>query len=205
MAKFDRIGLRTISGIVLATVVAGYAGAEDIQSTVNVSELMEEKQTPLGLYLTSSDAAAALEASPGIVFFDVRDPFEVMFIGHPTSIDAVVPLEIVTPEFDAEQGGYSVELNPDFVAQVDAVVAREGAGKDSPVFVTCRSGNRSAAAAEALSDAGYTNVWNLVEGFEGDKDEAGVRSANGWRNAGLPWTYKLTADQAWVPAHEETE
>ena len=44
-----------------------------------------------------------------------------------------------------------------------------------------------------------------MEGFEGDKDEAGVRSANGWRNAGLPWTYKLTADQAWVPAHEETE
>jgi rhodanese-related sulfurtransferase len=63
----------------------------------------------------------------------------------------------------------------------------------------CRSGGRSAAAANALAKAGYTNVWSLVEGFEGDKDAAGKRTANGWRNAGLPWDYKLTTGQAWLP------
>ena len=89
--------------------------------------------------------------------------------------------------------------NPDFVAQADAIMARENAEKDSPVFVMCRSGGRSAAAAQALTKAGYTNVWNLVEGFEGDKDDAGQRAVNGWRNAGLPWSYKLTPTQAWLP------
>ena len=58
----------------------------------------------------------------------------------------------------------------------------------------------SASAANALANVGYTNVWSLVEGFEGDKDSAGMRAVNGWRNAGLPWSYKLKPSQAWVPA-----
>lgn len=59
---------------------------------------------------------------------------------------------------------------------------------------------RSAAAARQLIEAGYTDVWNLIEGFEGDKNpETGRRELNGWRNAGLPWTYKLGAEIAWQP------
>ena len=73
--------------------------------------------------------------------------------------------------------------------------------KSTPIFLICRSGGRSAVAAKQLIRAGYTNVWNLVEGFEGDKDKAtGARSVNGWRNAGLPWTYKIPAKAGWRKA-----
>ena len=52
----------------------------------------------------------------------------------------------------------------------------------------CRSGARSATAGEMLVNNGYTNVYNVLEGFEGDKDENGHRSTiNGWRFHGLPW------------------
>ena len=88
--------------------------------------------------------------------------------------------------------------NKDFISQAERIISREGIGKDGTIFVMCRSGGRSAMAAKALAQAGYTNVWNLVEGFEGDKDDQGVRSLNGWRNAGLPWIYKLTPQQAWI-------
>ncbi len=40
----------------------------------------------------------------------------------------------------------------------------------------------------AATKAGFTNVFNILEGFEGDLDEQQRRGAfNGWRHAGLPW------------------
>lgn len=182
----------------LLSAVAMPASAAEIRSSVDAAAVPEAKRTSLGLYLTPKEAAAALEADPGILFLDVRDPLEITFVGHPVAIDAIIPLQIGTLEFDAKAGAYKMAPNAEFVADVDAVMTREGLGKDHPVFVMCRSGGRSAAAAEQLVKAGYTKVWNLVEGFEGDKDEAGGRALNGWRNAGLPWTYELTAEQAWT-------
>jgi len=178
--------------------------AQVISSTVDETILLDEKKTPLGLYLSPSDAAEALSANLGIVFLDVRDPDEVNLIGHPTSIDANVPIAFFTYEFDAKRGGYKIVPNKDFISQAERIISREGIGKDGTIFVMCRSGGRSAMAAKALVKAGYTNVWNLVEGFEGDKDDQGVRSLNGWRNAGLPWTYKLTPQQAWISTHVGT-
>lgn len=178
--------------------VAAAAGADEIRSSIDPASAPEGKATPLGLYLTPADAHAALTADPSILFIEVRDPIEVSFVGHPDGIDANVPLEIVTHRFDAQAGGYVAQENPAFVAQVDAVAAREGVGRDAPVFVSCRSGARSALAARLLIAAGYTNVWNLLEGFEGDRDKAtGARSVNGWRNAGLPWSYKIKPEAAW--------
>ena len=181
-------------------VIGASANAADIQSSVKATDLPSGKQTTLGLYLTPADAAAALDAEPGILFLDVRDPIEVSFIGHPVPIDAIVPLMTVKTEFDEKKGGYKAVPNRDFVKNVEAIAARDGFGKSHPIFLMCRSGTRSAAAANILAKAGYSNVWSLVEGFEGDRDKAGMRTVNGWRNAGLPWTDKLTADQAWVPS-----
>ncbi|MBK0398457.1 sulfurtransferase [Limibaculum sp. M0105] len=180
--------------------LASPAGAADIRSSVDAATLDKKKSTPLGLYLTPQDAHAALQADPAIVFVDVRDPIEVAFVGHPEGIDANVPVKIATHRFDGKKGDYVMEPNAGFVAQVEAVLAREGRGKTDPVFVMCRSGGRSAAAARQLIEAGFTNVWNLVEGFEGDSDKAsGQRTLNGWRNAGLPWSYKLDERLAWQP------
>ncbi len=181
-------------------VLTASATAGEVRSSVAAADVPEEKRTTLGLYLSPADAAAALEADPGILFLDVRDPIEISFVGHPAPIDAIVPFLVVTHEFDEEKGTYKAVPNSAFVTDVSSVATREGFGKNHPIFVICRSGDRSAKAADALAKAGYTSVWSLVEGFEGDKDKAGMRTVNGWRNAGLAWTYKLDQAQAWVPA-----
>lgn len=180
------------------------AFAGEIASSVDARDLPKGKTTPLGLYLTPEDAHAALTEEPGIVFIDVRDPLEINFVGNAEGTDANVPLAFATYNFDPKRGGYAMAPNPDFVAGVDVVMAAEGRNKDDPVFVMCRSGGRSAAAAAALAKAGYSNVWSIVEGFEGDSDKAtGRRDVNGWQNAGLPWSYKLDAKVAWQPAGDK--
>ncbi|MEI7444052.1 MAG: rhodanese-like domain-containing protein [Burkholderiales bacterium] len=73
--------------------------------------------------------------------------------------------------------------NPRFVEQLEQAVPR-----DLPVMFLCRSGVRSQAAAKAASEAGWTAAFNILEGFEGDLDDAQQRGRlGGWRHAGLPW------------------
>lgn len=55
----------------------------------------------------------------------------------------------------------------------------------------CRSGDRSARAVNLLKDAGFTTVYSVIDGFEGDMAPQGRRTVNGWKNPGLPWTCKL--------------
>ena len=75
-------------------------------------------------------------------------------------------------------------LNPEFLNQLQAEVS-----KDQPVMFICRSGARSNSAAKRATEAGYTRSYNILQGFEGDKDAEGHRnSSGGWRFAGLPWT-----------------
>lgn len=66
----------------------------------------------------------------------------------------------------------------------------------------CRSGDRSAKAADLLAKSGYTNVWSAIEGFEGDKAKDGPNkgklTVNGWKNANLPWTYELDKTKAFL-------
>lgn len=158
-----------------------------IQSSVNPTTLNPKKLTSLGLYVSTADAAAALKSNPGIVFIDVRTPEEVAAIGRPAPVDAIIPVALLTGGVDAATGQPAAVLNPDFITDAAAEVTRAGGDKASPVFVMCRSGGRSAMAANILAKAGFSNVWSLVEGFEGDADAEGKRTINGWRNAELEW------------------
>jgi rhodanese-related sulfurtransferase len=75
-------------------------------------------------------------------------------------------------------------LNPEFIGELAAVTK-----KDEPVMFICRSGARSHGAAEAAMQAGWRETYNVLEGFEGDKDQHEHRNTvGGWRKAGLPWT-----------------
>ena len=123
--------------------------------------------------LSPADAHAALNATPGAVLLDVRDPIEAAFVGHP--VGAVnVPFKLAP----------DMRPNPDFLAQVQASAPRP----DTPLFLLCRSGQRSLAAAEALAAAGYSRLHNIEEGFEGALDEHRHRGTlGGWRCHGLPW------------------
>ena len=79
------------------------------------------------------------------------------------------------------------DLQPD-ADKFAEMVAREATGKDQPLLLLCRSGQRTLAAGDALEAAGFTDVQHVVHGFEGELDEHFKRSRlSGWRFDGLPW------------------
>jgi len=192
---------RMLIGAGLALAVFGATPAKSepttIQSDVDPATLHASKTTPLGLYLTPVAAHRALSENPEILFIDVRDPVEITFVGHAEGLDKIIPVGIATREVNPETGQYRMVANNAFAANVEEFVAERGKTKSDPIFVSCRSGSRSAVAARMLIENGYTNVWSLVEGFEGDRAPDGTRTLNGWRNAKLPWGYKLAPGVAW--------
>ena len=122
--------------------------------------------------LLPAEAHVLLGSAPGAKLVDVRTRAELDYVGRiPGSVEI---------EWQTYPGGAP---NPDFLAQVRAQVDPEAL-----VMFICRSGARSHAAATAASNAGYTPCYNVLEGFQGDKDAQGHRdTVGGWRAAGLPW------------------
>lgn len=162
----------------------------------------ESKRTALGLYLTAVEAHERIErAGTKTLFVDVRSRAEVQFVGMPEGVDANVPYMDFTDfsEFDERRGGYRLDQNLGFVEEVTKRLAQKGLSKTDTVIVICRSGGRSARAADALAKAGFTKVYSVAEGFEGDVAESGPhkghRSVNGWKNRQLPWGYRLQRAQ----------
>jgi rhodanese-related sulfurtransferase len=155
-------------------------------------ELPKEKQTTLGLYLTSKEAYEKWKAAPDTVkILDVRTAEEYLFIGH-AAMAWNVPLFFQSYEWDTTKNHFPMKPNPDFISKVKQI-----ANTNDILLVTCRSGGRSAMAVNQLAAAGFTNVYNITDGFEGDmvKDAESVfveqRMVNGWKNSGLPFTYAI--------------
>jgi rhodanese-related sulfurtransferase len=163
-------------------------------------ELPKEKETTLGLYVTATEAYEMWKSSPDkIKILDVRTPDEYIFIGH-AAMAWNVPIALQTYEWDADKKQFKMNPNPDFLDGVKAI-----AGPTETLMVMCRSGGRSAMAVNALAKAGYTNVYNITDGMEGDvvKDpgsaNVGKRVVNGWKNSGLPWTYSIDPELMQLP------
>ena len=76
--------------------------------------------------------------------------------------------------------------NPNFLEDVSSRFKPE-----DTLLIICRSGGRSARAVSVLQRAGFKNAFNVKYGFEGDKDEKGLRTVNGWKISGLPYTYEV--------------
>jgi rhodanese-related sulfurtransferase len=155
-------------------------------------ELPKEKQTTLGLYLTSKEAYEKWNAAPDTVkILDVRTAEEYLFIGH-AAMAWNVPLFFQSYEWDMEKNHFPMKPNPDFISKVKQI-----SSLNDILLVTCRSGGRSAMAVNQLAEAGFTNVYNITDGFEGDmvKDSesvfVGQRMVNGWKNSCLPYTYSI--------------
>lgn len=109
------------------------------------------------------------------VMIDVRTRAEWAFVGVP----AVERLATIS-----WQKFPSMQVNEEFVAAIEET----GIGKNADIYLICRSGSRSAAAASLLTEAGYTSCYNVAEGFEGDLDGSRHRGKkNGWKARGLPW------------------
>ena len=111
------------------------------------------------------------------VLIDCRTPAEWHFTGTPdlSFIGKKTLLLAIADE--------SGRPNPEFVARVGSI-----AGHDTPLYLLCRVGGRSANACQLLEQAGFTDLVNVIEGFEGRVDENGHRNTTeGWKFHGLPW------------------
>jgi rhodanese-related sulfurtransferase len=126
-------------------------------------------------HLEPKEAHEFVRTHPSALFIDCRSEMEYLFVGHPTGALHV-----------AWNDGADWEVNPHFVGQVKKVAGTNHASR--PIVLICRSGNRSEDAGTVLEQAGFTHIYHIVGGFEGDLDEQHHRnSRNGWRFEGLPW------------------
>lgn len=174
---------------------------------VGAEELPAGKRTPLALYLTARQAHDwKQQAQSPVLLVDVRSKAEAVFLGMGSSVDALVPFQEFNGDgavWDDRGSTYLNEPNVEFLAQMETLVRRLGRDKHSPIVLMCRSGGRSASAVAVLARAGYTRVYSVTDGYEGDLmpqgPQAGQRVRNGWRVEGLPWSYKL--DKHKLPAH----
>jgi rhodanese-related sulfurtransferase len=131
----------------------------------------QERKLPYAGGLSPADAWILFRRGDAILI-DVRTAEEWKFVGHvPGSLHV------------AWQTGTALIRNPRFVKELE-----QKASKDDTVLLLCRSGKRSASAAEAAAKAGFGNAFNILEGFEGEKNDLDQRGeAGGWRSRGLPW------------------
>ena len=126
--------------------------------------------------VTPREAFELLQSDPRVKLVDVRTNAERDWVGRqagPDTQPGAVPGTLYP-------GGAP---NPDFATQLHNV-----ATQDDVVLFLCRSGVRSRHAARAATELGYPNAFDILEGFEGDRDPEGHRkTVGGWCTAGLPW------------------
>lgn len=126
--------------------------------------------------ISLADAWELLSSDPAAVLIDVRTKAEWNFVGVPDL--STIGKEVQLVELNQFPSGQ----NPLFLAEANAAAPN----KEAPVLLICRSGARSASAAAAMTDAGWTNTINVVAGFEGDLDGSRHRHG-GWKSAN-PWS-----------------
>ena len=136
-------------------------------------------QIPKGL--TPQEAFQLIEGTPQAVLVDIRSTMEYLFVGHPKG-------SVHVPWIDEPDW----TVNPEFVTEIRKLLLGGAVctpdGPCAPVVLICRSGKRSLEAGKTLLENGFTNVYHVDEGFEGELDSDHHRSTSGgWRFHDLPW------------------
>ncbi|MDR1935216.1 MAG: rhodanese-like domain-containing protein [Candidatus Accumulibacter sp.] len=122
--------------------------------------------------LAPEEAWRLAQEYPGAKLVDIRTPEELTLIGRvPGAVE--IPWRLFS----------DWELNPRFLREIKKTFLPADA-----ILLLCRSSVRSREAAELLAGEGFGNCFNVLEGFEGDKNEAGQRVIAGWKVRGLPWS-----------------
>ncbi len=126
-------------------------------------------------HLLPKEAWEFLQQQPTALFVDVRMEIESLYVGRPPGV-------INIPWYEYP------DLTPDPAGFVAAVEREAGGDKSRPVVLLCRSGKRTLDAGQVLAQAGFSALYNVLHGFEGDLDDHFKRSTlNGWRFDALPW------------------
>jgi rhodanese-related sulfurtransferase len=199
-----RVVLTAAIGLALAWGVTALA-SDRVDTAHAIPNVPDSKRTSLGLYVTARQAYEKWREAPDEVkVIDVRTPEEFLFVGHP-EMAWLVPFASQSYVWDAEKKRLPMEPLPDFVLRV-----RKVAEPDDVLLVTCRSGERGAMAVNALAKAGFTRVYNVTDGVEGELLDNpgsvfhGQRMVNGWKNSGLPWAYQIDPGRMVLTEAEET-
>lgn len=147
---------------------------QDILATA--TERARDGQLPYRGAVTPQEAFALIESNPAVKLVDVRTRAERDWIG----IVQIPPHQHLAVQWNLYPEG---KPNAQFLEQL-----REVANPDEVLLFLCRSGVRSKHAAKLATDHGFTQCFDILEGFEGNKDAAGHRkTVEGWCKAGLPW------------------
>ncbi|WP_222105283.1 rhodanese-like domain-containing protein [Denitromonas ohlonensis] len=182
----------TAVGIVLTLGLAAQCLAADAPTD-------PKQQTSWGLYVDSREAYE-MKTGPGgdaVLLVDVRDPVEIMFTGFTDVVDVNIPFMTADrSRWNDKKNVFLMQRNEDFAPAVARALAARKLGKDTAIVLMCRSGGtRGAPSAKALEGQGYERVYVVVDGFEGrtikDGERKHWRLVDGWKNAGLPWSYTL--------------
>lgn len=138
---------------------------------------------------------------PNVLFIDVRDPIEIMFVGFTDLVHVNVPFLLVDrTKWEEKRGVYHLDRNAEFVAQIRSELEKRGLDKNAEIITLCRSGSeRGEPSAQLLREAGFPNARFVINGFQGSPiqsgPQAGFRLQNGWQNSGLPWSMKMSSSK----------
>ena len=168
---------------------------------IDEKEVGEKQQTVFGLYLTPFEAYnMKQQQGDKVLLIDVRSRAEIKFVGASDMIDANIPARFFGTDFEwsSKSANYRTSYNDHFVKDVENLLTLKKMDKNTPIILMCQSGSRVPAAAEELHDAGFSKVYSQYQGFEGIKAKTGInqgqRVVNGWKNAGLPWSFRMNKD-----------
>ena len=140
---------------------------------INAENRARERGIAYRGLLTPEEAWSLVQKHPSAKLVDIRSSEELSLIGRvPGALEIQWKLY---PDW---------RRNPDFLAEVKAQFS-----PDDFILLLCRSGIRSREAAEFLTSEGFSNSFNVLEGFEGDKNAASQRIVVGWKARGLPWSH----------------
>ena len=139
----------------------------------NAQQRATQNQLPYSGALTPQEAYEVLQKTPHAKLIDVRTTAELELVGK------------IPGATHIEWAFYpGMVANPDFAAHLEMQV-----DKESLVIFMCRTGGRSHNAAATAAKLGFTEAYNMLEGFEGEANAEKQRTLiNGWKHAGLPWS-----------------
>ena len=159
-----------------------------------------------------------LNTLPDTYLIDVRTRAEYQFVGHPLNA-YLFPYRFFSPNLAKENDAYAYQLGPVNAAFIEEI--SKAFKKTDNLLVMGRDGTRSGLAAKALIEAGFKNVYDVEDGFEGaefpdfeDKDLhkyyrqiaktnniSGFKHRRhyGWQWWGIPWTYEIDPKYVYPP------
>ncbi|KAA3618939.1 MAG: sulfurtransferase [Calditrichaeota bacterium] len=162
-------------------------------------QAQEKKENKPEFSLNAREAYDRWQSAPkNINILDVRTPGEYIFVGH-APMAHNIPIMFLESKWDVENERIHMPVNENFLAEVTRKFQQ-----DDTLLVMCRSGSRSAKSVKILREAGFKNVYNIHDGFEGttlklaDSYNFGQRIVNGWKNSGAPWTNKIEPNLIYI-------